>query len=109
MWVKISQTQLKFSQTRLFKKTIPILSKLQMPIIMNRSILRSTFALLNTDHVKLNKNWNYKNVTSTFYRLYFIDGGEGKLFNTTEVLGLEEGYLYLVPSFTTCNHYCDSY
>jgi AraC-like DNA-binding protein len=80
-----------------------------MPIIMNRSILRSTFALLNTDHVKLNKNWNYKNVTSTFYRLYFIDGGEGKLYNTTEIFRLEEGYLYLVPSFTTCNYYCDNY
>jgi AraC-like DNA-binding protein len=76
---------------------------------MNRSILRSTFGLLNTDHVKLNKNWNYKNVTSTFYRIYFIDGGEGKLYNTTEVFRLEEGYLYLVPSFTTCNYYCDSY
>src|SRR5882757_10133384 len=76
---------------------------------MNRSILRSAFSLLNTDHVTLNKNWNYKNVTSTFYRLYFIDGGEGKLYNSTEVLKLEEGYLYLIPSFTTCNYYCDNH
>ncbi|WEA00633.1 helix-turn-helix domain-containing protein [Mucilaginibacter sp. SJ] len=73
------------------------------------SILKSTFALMNTDHVKLNKNWNFKNVTSTFYRLYFIDGGEGKLYNTTEAFRLENGYLYLVPSFTTCCYYCDSY
>ncbi|WPU92276.1 helix-turn-helix transcriptional regulator [Mucilaginibacter sabulilitoris] len=76
---------------------------------MNRSILKSTFSLLNTDHVQLNKNWNYKNVTSTFYRLYYIDGGEGKLYNTTDELRLEEGYLYLIPSFTTCNYYCDNY
>ena len=76
---------------------------------MNKHIFRSTFTLLNTDHVKLNKNWNYKNVTSTFYRLYLIDGGEGKLYNAAEVLNLEDGYIYLVPSFTTCSYYCDSY
>lgn len=77
--------------------------------MMNRSLLRSTFSLLNTDHVQLNKNWNYKNVTSTFYRLYYIDGGEGKLYNADNTAKLETGYLYLVPSFTTCNYYCDSY
>ncbi|WP_183560991.1 helix-turn-helix domain-containing protein [Mucilaginibacter sp. SP1R1] len=76
---------------------------------MNKSVLKSNFALLNTDHVKLNKNWNYKNVTSTFYRLYYIDGGEGKLYNTADTVKLEEGFVYLVPSFTTCNYFCDSY
>jgi AraC-like DNA-binding protein len=76
---------------------------------MNKSILRSTFALLNTDYVQLNKNWNYKNVTSTFYRLYYIDGGEGKLYNTSSTVKLEEGFLYLIPSFTTCSYYCDNY
>ena len=77
--------------------------------MMNKSILRSTFSLLNTDHVHLNKNWNYKNVTSTFYRLYFIEAGDGKLYNTAETLKLEEGYLYLIPSFTTCNYHCDDH
>ncbi|GAA4332252.1 hypothetical protein GCM10023149_38420 [Mucilaginibacter gynuensis] len=76
---------------------------------MNKSILRSTFSLLSTDHVRLNKSWNYKNVTSTFYRLYLIDGGEGKLYNAADTVKLEKGYLYLVPSFTTCNYYCDNY
>jgi AraC-like DNA-binding protein len=76
---------------------------------MNKSILRSTFNLLNIDHVELNKNWNYKNVTSTFYRLYYIDGGEGVLYNADSSIKLEPDYIYLVPSFTTCNYYCDSY
>ncbi|WP_184549696.1 helix-turn-helix domain-containing protein [Mucilaginibacter sp. FT3.2] len=76
---------------------------------MNRSLLRSTFILLNTDYVQLNKNWNYKNVTSTFYRLYYIDSGEGKLYNTDSAVKLEVDHLYLIPSFTTCNYYCDSY
>jgi len=76
---------------------------------MNRSILRSTFSLLNTDHVELNKNWNYKNVTSTFYRLYYIDGGEGILYNADSSIKLEPGFVYLIPSFTTCNYYCDNY
>jgi AraC-like DNA-binding protein len=80
-----------------------------MHYVMNKSILRSTFSLLNTDHVALNKSWNYKNVTSTFYRLYYIDGGEGKLYNTDSTVKLEVGFIYLVPSFTTCNYYCDNY
>jgi AraC-like DNA-binding protein len=69
--------------------------------------LYSTLTLLNTDYVQLNKNWNYKNVTSTFYRMYYIDGGEGKLYNAESTVKLEPGFIYLVPSFTNCNYYCD--
>jgi AraC-like DNA-binding protein len=76
---------------------------------MNRSLLRSTFSLLNTDYVQLNKNWLYKNVTSTFYRLYYIDAGEGRLQNADGVVKLEAGFLYLIPSFTTCTYSCDAH
>ena len=96
-------------QNRLASKVKMIYLNCDGLINMNKSILRSTFSLLNTDYVQLNKNWNYKNVTSTFYRLYFIEAGEGKLFNATDTVKLEAGYLYLVPSFTTCNYSCDHY
>lgn len=68
-----------------------------------------SFTLLNIGYVQLNNSWRYHNVTSTFYRLYYIDGGKGTLYNSTETVLLEEGFLYLIPSFTTCNYECDSH
>jgi AraC family transcriptional regulator len=76
---------------------------------MIRTGKKSTFSLLNTDYVQLNSKWNYKNVTSTFYRMYMIDEGHGQLFNLSNSLTLEKGYLYLIPSFTTCNYFCPEY
>ncbi|WP_423735979.1 helix-turn-helix domain-containing protein [Chitinophaga caseinilytica] len=73
---------------------------------MNIHLLRSAFMLLNTDYVQLDHHWRYRNVTSTFYRLYYIDGGEGKLYNHAETVSLEAGFIYLIPSFTTCNYEC---
>ncbi|MDQ6477889.1 AraC family transcriptional regulator [Dyadobacter sp. LHD-138] len=75
----------------------------------NQSIARSTFSLLNADYVKLNKNWNYRNVISPFYRLYLIDGGRGKLYQADNTVALEENYLYLIPSFTICNYHCPEF
>ncbi|MBE9461756.1 helix-turn-helix domain-containing protein [Dyadobacter subterraneus] len=75
----------------------------------NHSISRSTFSLLNVDYVKLNKSWNYRNVISPFYRLYFIDDGFGKLYQAGKTIILEKDFLYLVPSFTLCNYQCPEY
>ncbi len=73
---------------------------------MYKSDLMNSFTLLNTDYVQLNKNWNYRNIKSIFYRLYYIDGGEGKLYNDAGTVTLEDGYLYLIPSFTICSYEC---
>lgn len=75
----------------------------------NQAMARSTFSLLNADYVRLNKNWNYRNVISPFYRLYLIDGGSGKLYQAENTVMLEENYLYLIPSFTTCNYFCPAF
>ncbi|WP_314519169.1 AraC family transcriptional regulator [Xanthocytophaga agilis] len=71
--------------------------------------MKSNFSLLNADYVKLNKSWNYQNVISPFYRLYLIVQGEGSVFNASKEYSLESGYLYLIPSFTICNHFCTNY
>lgn len=73
---------------------------------MYKSDFMNSFTLLNTDYVQLNKSWHYNNIKSIFYRLYYIDGGEGKLYNDAGAVTLEDGYLYLIPSFTTCNYEC---
>ncbi|WDF57289.1 helix-turn-helix domain-containing protein [Mucilaginibacter sp. KACC 22063] len=76
---------------------------------MIKRVLRHTFSLLNTDHVKLDRRWNYKNVISPYHRIYYIDEGEGEISNMETALKLEAGYLYIIPSFTLCNLTCQSY
>lgn len=76
---------------------------------MNKIVHKSSFSLLNADYVQLNKSWNYKQIISPFYRLYFIDGGAGTLFNSTDSVQLESGFLYLIPSFTLCNYHCENH
>jgi AraC-like DNA-binding protein len=76
---------------------------------MNTLLKDPCFSLLNTDHICLDHQWNYKNVVSTFYRLYLIDDGEGRLYDHQESYKLEKNHLYLIPSFTLCNYECKTF
>ncbi|SHF83582.1 Helix-turn-helix domain-containing protein [Flavobacterium fluvii] len=76
---------------------------------MSKSIFKYSFSLLHIDYVKLNHNWNFNNVISPYYRLYYIDEGMGFISDSSIRLTLEPGYLYLIPSFTICNLNCDTY
>lgn len=73
---------------------------------MIKRALKHTFTLLNVDHVKLDSRWNYKNVISPYFRLYYIDGGEGEISDVSAKIRLEPGFLYIIPSFTLCNLVC---
>ncbi|MDF2193498.1 AraC family transcriptional regulator [Paraflavitalea sp. CAU 1676] len=76
---------------------------------MSSRSLKYSFSLLHVDHVQLSKRWNYKSVISPYYRLYYIDEGEGLLSNAGDKLKLEAGYIYIIPSYTLCNLYCPEY
>lgn len=76
---------------------------------MSKRLLRHNFSLLHVDHVKLNNKWNYANVLSPYFRIYYIDEGEGSISTAQEKIKLEQGYLYIIPSFTLCHLSCDSY
>jgi AraC family transcriptional regulator len=76
---------------------------------MNKRFLRQTLSLLNTDYVKLDSRWNYKNVISPYHRIYYIDAGAGKISDTSKTLPLEAGYLYMIPSYTLCNLVCEDH
>lgn len=77
--------------------------------IMIKRTLKHSFSLLNVDHVALSNKWNYSNIISPYYRLYYIDGGEGEISDVSTTFKLEPGYLYIIPSFTLCNLKCESY
>jgi AraC-like DNA-binding protein len=76
---------------------------------MSKIFVRHNFSLLHVDHVKLNEKWNYPNVISPYFRIYYIDEGEGFITTRQEKIKLEQGYLYVVPSFTLCHLYCSQY
>ncbi|MCU7547968.1 AraC family transcriptional regulator [Chitinophagaceae bacterium LB-8] len=75
---------------------------------MSRRWLNHSFSLLHVDHVRLNHKWNYTNVISPYYRIYYIDEGEGFILSSKETIKLEAGYLYIIPSFTLCNLKCSA-
>ncbi len=76
-------------------------------------MLKNTFtyslSLMHIDYVKLNHEWNYSNVISPYHRLYYIDEGIGSISDHSGQIILEEGYLYLIPSFTICNLHCEEH
>jgi len=72
-------------------------------------LIRNYFSLLNVDYVKLDTSWNFNNVISPYYRLYYIDGGEGTISNAEGTIHLKAGHLYLIPSFTLCNLTCNNF
>jgi AraC-like DNA-binding protein len=76
---------------------------------MTRRLLQHSFILLHVDHVELGERWNYKNVISPYYRMYYIDAGEGTISNGKKSWLLEPGYMYLIPSFTLCDLHCSNY
>ncbi|SKC81768.1 helix-turn-helix domain-containing protein [Ohtaekwangia koreensis] len=73
---------------------------------MGKNLLGYNFSLLHIDHVKLNSKWNYTNVISPYFRIYYINEGEGFITNKQDKIKLEPGYFYIIPSFTLCHLFC---
>jgi AraC-like DNA-binding protein len=76
---------------------------------MNRRLSGHVFSLLHADKVLLDERWNYAHVVSPYFRIYYIDKGEGSILSGKENCRLEKGYLYIIPSFTLCHLRCDRY
>jgi AraC-like DNA-binding protein len=72
-------------------------------------MIRQTFSLLHLDYVKLDRKWNFKNVISPYFRIYYIDDGEAIVSSEHGKVKLEKGYLYIIPSFTLCHLSCDDF
>ncbi|MEO6548984.1 MAG: AraC family transcriptional regulator [Ferruginibacter sp.] len=75
---------------------------------MNKRLLSHSFSLLHLSYVKLNNKWNYTNIISPYFRVYYIDEGVGSISSTGEVISLEPNFLYIIPSFTLCNLHCNN-
>ncbi|TKG97326.1 AraC family transcriptional regulator [Puteibacter caeruleilacunae] len=63
--------------------------------------------IINIEQCALDSSWNYKDVCSPFFRMFYIVSGEGTLsFNDKEII-LRPHNLYLIPNFTNCNYSCE--
>jgi len=71
--------------------------------------IKNNFHLLNADYVRLGDRWNFINVISPYYRLYYIESGEGYINSPLGTTVLSPGNFYLIPSFTLCDLHCDNF
>jgi AraC family transcriptional regulator len=65
------------------------------------------YILLNIAKIILDNTWNYSDITSPFYRLYYISDGNGKIEIDGQEKILKKGNMYLVPSYTLANYRCE--
>lgn len=75
---------------------------------MYKSVDSVSFSLLNTGYVNLDTKWDFENVMSPFFRLYYITEGEAKVFHHNQEYILKPNYLYLIPSFTHSHYRCEA-
>jgi len=60
----------------------------------------SRFILLNAGFAKLDSDWNWKDVSSPFARLYMVAEGGATVHLPDGTFDLKPGFLYLIPPFT---------
>jgi AraC-like DNA-binding protein len=63
------------------------------------------FQLKNIEHLRFEKPEEFLNIISDFSRMYYICEGEGSIIPGNEIIKLEAGHVYLIPSFTPCTYY----
>lgn len=66
-----------------------------------------SLTMINMGFKSVGPWWNYKNIISPFYRLYYIEGGHGRVYINNEVFDLEPGDLFLIPKFAFHCYECD--
>lgn len=76
---------------------------------MLKSIDELQILVLNVGLAFHNADWNWKEVSSPFTRLYYVTEGSAKLILPSGEQHLQPGYLYLIPSFVKHSYECDSY
>lgn len=75
---------------------------------MNLAFQSLKINLLNVGFSSLDKTWNYDNVVSPFWRLYYIRSGSGVVFHHNMTFQLKPRHLYLVPAYTFSRYQCSS-
>ncbi len=62
--------------------------------------------ILNIELYRVHREWHHRNVNSPYSRIYLITDGEGIIRHHGRTYRLQNGFLYLIPAFTTVDMYC---
>lgn len=62
--------------------------------------------MLNVGLARHNGDWNWKNVSSPFSRIYFITEGNACIHLTNKTIWLRPGRLYIIPAYTLHSYEC---
>ena len=76
---------------------------------MNLQVEQLHPLVLNVGEAIHNADWNWKNVSSPFTRLYYVKDGTAKIELPDGIHVLSPGHMYFIPSFTVHNNICDSH
>ena len=72
--------------------------------------VRPNLLMLNVGHALHNADWNFKDVSSPFTRLYYVTEGNAELILPNGRVRLRPHHLYIIPARSTpmCVHRCSS-
>lgn len=76
---------------------------------MKYSIDDLNLIVLNVGYAVHEKDWNWKNVSSPFSRLYYVTKGYAQVKLEDGIHNLTPGHMYLVPSFVLHSNICQSH
>ena len=62
--------------------------------------------LLNVGLAQHNADWNWKDVSSPFTRIYYVIEGEAQLHLPEHDITLRPGYMYIIPAYTVHSYEC---
>lgn len=68
--------------------------------------MNTDFLLLNLEHKHLDHNWNWKNVSSPFARIFFITEGRAYLHFDNAAVELLPGNAYVIPPYVNHSYEC---
>jgi len=74
------------------------------------NLLSDSFPLrmLNIEQCLVDNKWDYRDVCSPFFRMYYIVNGEGYICHNENKIILAQDKLVLIPNYTNCNYSCDN-
>lgn len=76
---------------------------------MNLQVEQLHPLVLNVGKAIHDADWNWKNVSSPFTRLYYVEAGTARIELPNGVHVLSPGYMYFIPAFTKHSNICDSH
>ena len=71
-------------------------------------MFKNSLLMLNVGHAVHEADWNFKDITSPFTRIYYVTEGTATVTVGNEDFTLTPGNMYIIPAFTCHSDACDS-